>query len=254
MNRKYSLFGILVLSAAAVVSVASFGKPALVALSDTTPMPIPATYGFPTAETTIDGWIASSDQTALRAHSWKIWAGMTSPSGQGNWPIWETWLGTADLKPSQTTATGPLLMSFLAKHRRPQTFETPVQLRPGAKGMHTFGAALTLSATHIVSGNRFDPAAVAFIVGSHPGPGGKNYQYNTFAGLDALNTSFPAGTSAQDRGIQNFPSDAIETKPMYNLIKGSGTTVLPVWRGPSASTNPLSPTPIRPQITLKPTR
>ena len=48
--------------------------------------------GFPTSAATIDGWLSTNDQTAIREHGWALWQGITSitPGSQG-WPVFDTW-------------------------------------------------------------------------------------------------------------------------------------------------------------------
>jgi hypothetical protein len=89
----------------------------------------------------------------------------------------------------------------------------------------------------------FDPVAAGFLTAPQTGPGGAAYHYNSQASLQALNAAWPSTASGQDRGINEFPIRAIETKPVFGVVKAGGLSVQPLWQGPNASTNPTNPTP-----------
>ena len=212
-----------------------------------TPMPIPNGFGFPTDATTINGWVANADVTAMRGHAWSLWAGMTAKSGQvtdgGELPIWETWLGTEDLFPpaSQAVATlsGPALLR--PRSRALRVFVQPVQFHHN-RALSTEAAAVA-AGTNVVSFNKFDPEAATFIVAPQPGPGGATFGYNQLASLTKLNQAWPAGTTGANRAINEFPIRGIETKPVFQLVKATGLTALPLWQGPGGATNNKNPTP-----------
>jgi hypothetical protein len=62
---------------------------------------IPTTgYGYPGDRATVQKWADEWDIVAITTHSWNLWAGMNSSSGQmfagAMLPVWETWCGTAE--------------------------------------------------------------------------------------------------------------------------------------------------------------
>jgi hypothetical protein len=211
------------------------------------PQPVPAGYDFPTDAATINGWVANANVTAIRDHGWKLWAGMTAKSGQlidgVDAPVWETWLGTEDLfpQPSLTAAAVTPQALLRPRPRELRAFVSPLQFHhnPSLRA----AAAAVAASSNIVSFNKFDPEAATFIVTPQPGPGGAMFQYNQGASLQNLNQAWPAGTSGQNRAINEFPIRAIETKPVFMLVKASGLTSQPLWQGPAGSTAPANPTP-----------
>ena len=211
------------------------------------PQPIPPQFGFPVPAATINSWIESGDTRAIRGHAWSLWAGMASPSGQifngENLPIWETWYGTEDIFPAAPSTTGGELTAFVAA--RPRTalraFVSPRQFLHNRRFKELTPPQGPTE--QVVSFNKFDPAAANFITAVHPGPGGKNFVYNKQASLQALNSAWPSGASGQARGIEDFPIQAMELKPVFSFVKATGLTPQPLWLGPSASTRPQNPTP-----------
>jgi hypothetical protein len=210
------------------------------------PQPVPSGYDFPTDAATINGWVASANVTAMRDHAWKLWAGMTAKSGQlidgTDSPIWETWYGTEDLFPQPSLAAVALQPQALLRPRPRElrAFVQPLQFHhhPSLRA-----AAAVAASSNIVSFNKFDPEAATFIVTPQSGPGGATFQYNQGASLQNLNQAWPVGTSGQNRAINEFPIRAIETKPVFLLVKATGLTPQPLWQGPAGSTNPVNPTP-----------
>ncbi len=238
MTRRLAWTGIAVLTAMAAASIATNGKPAALG---TTPVPIPPGYGFPTPNATIEQWIATSDTGAMRGHAWELWAGMTAPSGQGTLPVWDTWGGKADLKGPPPSAVA---LTAIPRAAAGHAFETPIQFTHRARRLHLkamLGTSVTAAQTPIEA-ERFDPTDVAFVRSPHPGPDGKTYFYNSATSLNALNSAWPTNTPVQNRAIVDFPNTAMETKPVYNLVKATGLPPLPVWQGGAGATNQTNPT------------
>lgn len=214
-----------------------------------TPVPLPDSPTFPVPTATINAWIAAGDTAAIRGHAWDLWQGMSAASGQtfnGQMlPIWETWAGPNDVFPTNQAAVaagtnGVTLEARLAKPRVIRNFAAPLQFHH-AKGVK-LGALGTFGNSDVTADNKFNPQAATFIDAPQPGPNGGTYAYNTQAGLNKLNASWPTGTTPQNRGVNEFPIRAIETKPVFGTVKAAGLTIQPLWQGPSASTNPTNPT------------
>jgi hypothetical protein len=214
-----------------------------------TPVPLPDGPNFPVPAATINRWIAQSDTAAIRGHAWSLWQGMSAASGQyfngQPLPIWETWAGPSDVFPKRhasAAAAGPPAATLAARLAQPRVirdFAAPLQFH------HNDGAPLgaqgTFGNSDIMASNKFNPQAATFIDAPQPGPGGGTYSYTTREGLQKLNASWPATTPPQNRGINDFPIRAIETKPVFGTVKAEGLTIQPLWQGPSASTDPANP-------------
>jgi hypothetical protein len=170
---------------------------------------------------------------------------MAAPSGQYSnsqqLPIWDTWADATTVFP-QPQAPNASVEATAPKPTGDRRFQSPAQFH------HTKDARLKALATAahanfpVAVDVKFNPQAAAFIDAQQPGPGGGTYSYSSAAGMNKLNASWPAGTTPQNRGINDFPIRAIETKPVFGLVTAAGLTVQPLWQGPSASTNPTNPT------------
>ena len=212
-----------------------------------TPVPLSGP-NFPVPAATINGWVANSDTAAIRGHAWDLWQAMGAPSGQilngQNLPVWDTWADTSVVFP-QPQATNAALTATDAAPKRTtdRKFLSPAQFH------HTRDARLKAlaAAVHanfpIAVDSKYDPQAATFIGSKQPGPGGATFSYASGASLTKLNASWPKGTTPQNRAINEFPTEAIETKPVFGLVKANSLTVQPLWQGPSASTNAANPTP-----------
>jgi hypothetical protein len=214
-----------------------------------TPVPLPDSANFPVPAATIAGWVANSDTASIRGHAWSLWQGMAAPSGQYRdkqpLPIWDTWADTTVVfpQPQVTTAALATPAAAPAPPNSDRKFLRPAQFH------HTKDArlkALAMAASDsfpLAVDSKYNPQAATFIGAPQPGPGGGSYAYASGASLTKLNAAWPSGTTPQDRGVNAFPIRAIETKPVFGLVKAGGLTVQPLWQGPSASTKPGNPTP-----------
>jgi hypothetical protein len=196
---------------------------------------------------TIESWINAKpiDQSAIDAHRWTIWQGMTAPSGQTlngtPLPVWETWYDTTTVFASAklpTTASEVVREARLAdlsnveEHRR---FNRPVQLvKHSAKRKTLSGAELS---GVVLSFNRFTQEMRDHIWMNH---------YYDSSVLTALNEQFNTQkTPIADRQIKQFPDHSIVLKPVFWLADSTTPTVMPYWNGTGsdATTNPANPTP-----------
>lgn len=229
----------------------STAKP-LVAAATVTPVPLPTGPNFPVPPAVINSWIATQNTAAIRGHAWSLWQSMAAPSGQyfngQQLPIWETWAtsddvfpGSSDALKAAATPRAATLAARLAQPRALRHFRTPRQFHHAFSAKAT--AALPFGNAAVTAFNKFNPQAAAFIDAPQPGPGGATYSYSSGAGLAKLNASWPSGTTPENRGINEFPTEAIELKPVFSTIKAIGLTIQPLWQGPAASTNPNNPTP-----------
>jgi hypothetical protein len=207
--------------------------------------PIPPSFHFPTSVKEINKWIATSNTKAMRNHAWDLWAGMNSNSDemyQGrNLPIWETWYGFNEVFQFESTGDNTPTKMEIASHRQAMhAFVIPHQLI-FRQAKFTKNDILGPLDQRLGSFNKFNSDAAAFMLAAQEGPDGKMYHYTSSKSRDALNNAWPANTLVENRGINEFPETAIETKPVFSVIKGAGLTVIPVWQGVTASTQPDRP-------------
>lgn len=201
------------------------------------PEPIPAGFDFPAARSVLQKIADERNVVAARKHAWQVWNGMSQDSkattSEGPLPIWETWFSTEEITPPG--ATKPIsLASILAGREDPsRPLQSPAQFHGGSAISH---------AGQLLSFNKFNPTAGAFINAPHLGPKGIVYYYLKDS-LNQLNESWPEGTPIAERHISEFPLRSMETKPVFMVVKKDGLTPIPYWQGPLGSVDPTEPTP-----------
>lgn len=232
----------------------AFAVPTVTAESSQQPnikaKPIPPGYHFPTSEATIHKWIAAGDTKAMRRHMWDIWSGATADSGefyQGKQiPIWETWYGFNEVFPfPQSNQTNQMnikgILPFQQRRGALHAFVQPHQFTHVKTGF-SLRKVLGPEEERLMSFNKFSPHAATFIASPQSGPGGETYYYNSGVSLNHLNNAWPTDTSGESRHINPFPTESLVAKPVFSIVKATGLTPLPLWRGLARSTNPVNPT------------
>ncbi|VAW61710.1 hypothetical protein MNBD_GAMMA11-1614 [hydrothermal vent metagenome] len=197
---------------------------------------IPPGYQFPSPREEVQGWSNRRDIRAARSHAWYLWEGMNQPSTfrdkDGNYlPVWETWYSNDELfPPAKNKPHKNLKDIYTSRKYVPRKLVTPRQ----------FGDQ---NADQILSFNKFNPAAAMFIVTPHE-HWGETFQYNRKSSLMALNEMYnKKNTPISERKIDEFPPRAIETKPVFMLVKARGLTPVPYWQGAQNSVTPTDPVP-----------
>lgn len=202
---------------------------------DTTRYVEPQRVGtFPAPKDVIERWIAAGDTMKIRQHAWDIWAALTSPSGHGDLPVWETFYSgheIFELDSTDADASG-------LRHVR--DFEVPAQ------HVHVRRAALMAHAIPVdvderrTSFNRFSRSTAAYIT---------SHRLNFTETLDSINTAFnAANTPIAQRQVFVSPPDSIDPrsfvlKVVFQFISGDSVTAVPYWNGygPDASTSDTLP-------------
>ncbi|HEX3183132.1 MAG TPA: hypothetical protein VHR44_18075, partial [Beijerinckiaceae bacterium] len=194
------------------------------------PIALPASE-FPVPSATLDALITAENFTALRAHAWTLWSGVTADSTQtfkgAVLPIWETWLSEQEVfaPPGVTLA------------------------RNAAGGKGTRTAALQSAVApfgSLLAAVKISPDSATFIQAPHETPAGSgaSYSYKSDADLQRLNDNFDQKNApVADRKIIDFPAAAIDLKVVFLPVKSSGLSAIPVWNGPQDSTLPDQPVP-----------
>jgi hypothetical protein len=130
----------------------SFAKITLIAAATTlatealaqapTPQPgyfdIPSGFDFPADKQTLEGFRKAGDLSAQRKHVWNVFAGMTQPTPDNKFAIFETWYSE-----DEAFATGPSPQA-IGPRRVVKTFRVPQQFLgvPGQAGPQAAGDAL----------------------------------------------------------------------------------------------------------------
>lgn len=177
--------------------------------------PLPSSSGLPLNANTVQNWIDTGNDEAIRNHALEIWKALNTSSGQifqgRELPVWETWYSGDEIYDSQSACSSTQRPSATTN------FENPRQL---------FKHNVADEATS--SFNKFDGLYAQNVCDN---------LYNNPNTLTALNQSFTPSTPIIDRSIQGFALGTTALKPVFMLVSQSGLTSIPYWNGAENSTN-----------------
>ena len=176
-------------------------------------------------------FLETSQFSALRAHSWQVFAGITSPSG-GGYSIWESWYS------GDAVYAGP-------NGARPQTLSDRRASIHSARqlGLLSPGGPEAAPGQSVAAAVLFNQPIRDHIWAN------KLYLPDTLA---KLNAGFDAAkTPLALRSIPQFPQNAIALKTIWSVVSSDGLTVLPVWDGeleqPAVAVSPPYPSDVWPR-------
>jgi hypothetical protein len=237
MSRKAGapLAVLLLLFALGIFLSSHMGLAAGFAGSGLAPQPIHMA-NFPVPPITIDGWVSTTNTSAIRTHAWELWAGINYTAPGQQWPVWETWYSDTDVKEGPPPKNLKLTQRAKPAHQfiRLRQFKH-LALKRGLQ------AAIDPN-EQVVGFNKFNLDYSEFVWQNN---------YENPQSLGNLN-QWPAQTPATARHIENFPYRATGLKPVFMVVNGpnhsAGITVMPYWKGdlttgPNNSSNPQNPTP-----------
>jgi hypothetical protein len=201
------------------------------------PVDPPPVGTYPAPPARVEGWIAQQQVDSIRAHGWDVWASITSPSGQGRLPVWETWYSGHEVYDvQQPTLTAGAGRKAVRDFERPQQFHHVVRM-----GHLRAGHIPTDRAEAITSFNRYTRTLAEYVW---------NHHYNDAAVLNGINAHFDsAGTPVAQRQISlsrdSVDASEIALKPVFQFIAGDSASAVPYWAGDAAaaSTDSANPTP-----------
>lgn len=181
---------------------------------------LPAAIGFPVEENVLLGYVDAEDMRAMRAHAWKLWAGLTAASGS-TWngqrlPVFETWYSATEV--------------FENRYRdRPRSAPRALvrEMEVPRQSVHTRSTA-AIAGAGVMSFVKLNQDAAIFIWDNG---------YHLRSTLDDLQGRYDATNAPLDqRQVKPFPRKAAALKPVYWLIKDGaspqserGLTALPYW-------------------------
>ena len=202
------------------------------------PQPIPPGYDFPLDRRQLQQITDENDLYAMRAHAWNLWAGVNADSATRfngkTLPIWETWLSTAEIFKNPPVEESSAQAQEYASPRR--EFIDPQQFFHAATN-NTESAGTSDSA--MVAFNKYNPNMVHFLWAGHSTsklPKARFY-YTSTSSLSALNDSW-GSTPMIERKLVDAVNTAVMLKPVLMWVGAQGTTAIPFWQGPTASTDP----------------
>ena len=136
------------------------------------PVDPPPVGTYPAPPARVEGWIARQQVDSIRAHGWDVWASITSPSGQGRLPVWETWYSGHEVYEMQPA------LGANAVRRAARDFERPQQFHHVARMGHLRAGHIPIDrAEAITSFNRYTRSLAEYVW---------NHRYNDAAVLNAI--------------------------------------------------------------------
>ncbi len=170
---------------------------------------------FPAEQYELLGPVYTNDLAAQRAHAWRLWAALNTPSHSRAYgqrlPIWQTWYSATDVYDG--TLHGNLSES---RHLLSCcTFAIPLQDEIEHKDVDKDEPAVTMAFV------KFNAPAAQFII---------DRGYNKQSTLTQLNAQYDRShTPVTMRQIQPFPRTAVAIKLTFWLIRAHGITPVPYW-------------------------
>jgi hypothetical protein len=172
---------------------------------------IPAGFDFPANKQTLEQYRTSVNVSAQRLHVWNVFAGMTQPTPDGKYAIWETWFSE-----DETFQAGPTPQA-IGPRRVIQRFRVPAQFRtaPGVAAPQAAGTAL-------MSFVLYDYAAYNHV---------RSNNLYLSSQLDKLRQSGAVDPNVpNNRIIPAFPASAVALKTVWwPVAKDQPVTAMPIW-------------------------
>lgn len=200
------------------------------------PVDPPAMGTYPAPPARVEGWIASQQVDSIRAHGWDVWASITSPSGQGRLPVWETWYSGHEVYEEQPSLAANATRAAFRDFERPQQFHHVARMQGLRAGHIPIDRAEA-----ITSFNRYTRSLAEYVW---------NHRFNDAAVLNGINARFDSlNTPIAERQISlsrdSVDASEIALKPVFQFITGDSASAIPFWagNGDAATTDSANPTP-----------
>jgi hypothetical protein len=170
---------------------------------------IPKSFDFPADKQTLEQYRTSGNLSAQRLHVWNVFAGMTQPTPDKKYAIFETWYSE-----DETFQSGPVPQG-LAPHRVTRHFKRPAQFRtpPGAEPQAAGSALLSFVLYNYSAYNHIR--------------GEKLYQASQLDNLLQAGQQDPK--IPNNRVVPSFPSDAVSLKTIWWPVAKDKVTPMPIW-------------------------
>lgn len=204
--------------------------------------PFPPGYGYMENIAALQHATDKGDKAVIRAHGWKLWAGIMQPDQQTGWPLWYSWPNTTaafNATAQQLAAAGPV-----AQTQSPTSDAVSItqKNKSHAIKVDTKGPFYPVP-KEVISAY---PDAIAQTKDGPAVKDGKNFQSNgdIMIATESLSASAMATIRREQlylkatldkkhrEGVKilDMPKDFIVTKHMYWPVKAQGITALPVWK------------------------
>jgi hypothetical protein len=168
---------------------------------------IPPGFDFPARKAILEKYITTGNLSGERLHAWNVFAGMTQPTPDRKYAIFETWYDETE------TFNSSASISALEPRKINPIFRVPLQFE-GTRIAAVGGEA-------VLSRVLYNFAAFNHI------------RSNSLFTQSTLNTLLTSGTSnrkfPQDRDVPAFPENAIALKTVWWPIAKDKITAMPIW-------------------------
>lgn len=171
---------------------------------------IPPGFDFPADKQTLERYRSTANLSAQRTHVWNVFAGLTQPTPDGKYAIFQTWYSE-----DETFQSGPSLQALaprrvILRFRQPNQFRTPPgQIAPQAAG------------TALLSFVLYNYSAYNHV---------RTKQLYRKAEMEALlQSGDPDPKIPKNRVIPAFPADAVALKTIWWPVAKNKATTMPIW-------------------------
>jgi hypothetical protein len=180
---------------------------------------IPAGFDFPANKQTLEQFRTSGNLSAQRLHVWNVFAGMTRPTPDGRFPIFETWYSEAE-----AFQTGPVPQAA-GPRRVIRRFKDPDQFRslPGAPAPQAAGTALLSEVLFNFANYNHVRTKKLFL----------RDELDNLRQTGAADAKIP-----NNKTVPPFPAEAISLKTIWWPVAKDKVTPMPIW---DPESNPLIP-------------
>ena len=171
---------------------------------------IPPGFDFPAGEAELLAAVESGNETRLREHGWKVFAGLTQPARPqeaNSEAIWETWYTGAETFASGPTPQGA--RSLKKELRLPRQFR-PADGGPMPQAVGESQLAFTLFNHELRKHTR-------------------ETGLTSKARLTAINNRWTNQTPVADRKVKDYPREAMSLKLVWLTVSKEGMSSLPIW-------------------------
>lgn len=214
--------------------------------------PFPAGYGYMQDPDALQRAAENNDKPAIRAHAWKLWAGIMQPGKNPDWPLWATWPNTSIAFLPAPPSDGSGLAAVPLKQRVLTQDAIPLirMNRENYPKVETNGPGYPIPQAVV---DQYPDVVKKDSDGSYYiAKNGRFFLFNGDIMIPTESLSWEAYTSirgnnryylrstlnrANIQGVKRLEVDqrAIVTKHMYWPVKADGITALPVWKGQFAN-------------------
>jgi hypothetical protein len=171
---------------------------------------IPSGFDFPADKRLLEQYRSQPNLAAKRLHAWNVFAGMTRPTPDGKYAIFETWFSEEETFDSD-------ISSIKARPTTP-FFKVPSQFQSRRS---TFNAELAAAGSAVLSRVLYNFAGYNHVRTNHL------YQksaLDTLAKSGAFDAKIP-----QNRTVPPFPANAVVLKTVWWPVAKDKISAMPIW-------------------------